>query len=345
MRAMILRQPADAGRTGAGTWLERVDVDEPEAAIGDVVIRVSVCGVCRTDLDLVEGRLPAPAYPVIPGHQAVGTVVAAGAGVSSPVTGDRVGIAWIHSACGTCRWCRSGRENLCPDFQSTGCDVSGGYADLAAVPAAFAHPIPGGLDDAAAAPLLCAGAIGWRALRLAGIEDGEPLGLAGFGASNHLVLQLARTRYPRSPVSVFARDAAEQSFARRLGAAWAGDFAARPPAPLSAIIDTTPAWRPVVAALAALAPGGRLVVNAIRKNPADQDELLKLEYATHLWMEREIRSVANVTRADVREVLAFAVERGIRPTVTELPLEDANAALLALRRGGRVQGATVLRVG
>lgn len=343
MRAMLLRRPPSAN--AEPLMLDVAHVDIPEPATGEILVRVSVCGVCRTDLDVVEGRVVAPRYPIIPGHQIVGRVVALGPGVTELHQDERVGIAWIHSACGVCRWCRSGDENLCPSFESTGCDVNGGYAEFTTVPASFAHPIPPELTDSDAAPLLCAGAIGWRSLRLTNLKDGDPLGLTGFGASAHLVLALARHRYPQSPVYVFARNAAERSFARELGAAWAGDTAESPPQPMSAIIDTTPAWKPVVHALSHLIPGGRLVVNAIRKTRADQGELQRLDYATHLWMEREIKSVANVTRADVREVLAVAVEIGARPTVAELPLTRANDALARLHDATAVRGATVLRVG
>lgn len=342
MRAMLLRRPSPAG---AGPWtpLEAATLPAPAPAPGELRVRVATCGVCRTDLDLAEGRLAAPRYPVIPGHQVVGRVDAAGAGAARFREGDRVGIAWIHAACGACRWCREGRENLCPRFESTGCDAPGGFAEWTTVREDFAFAIPDGIDDAHAAPLLCAGAIGWRSLRLTRLADGAPLGLTGFGASAHLVLQLARHRFPRSPVFVFARGEAERAFARELGAAWAGDTADAPPEPPAAIIDTTPAWKPVVEGLAHLAPGGRLVVNAIRKEARDQGELQRLDYAAHLWMEREVASVANVTRADVREMLEAAAALGLRPTVETLPLEAANEALAAIRRGAQ-RGAKVLRV-
>ena len=340
MRAMIFRG-APAGAAGR---LELVDRPAPAPHDGELLVRVAVCGVCRTDLDVVDGRLAPAELPVVPGHQVVGRVEALGAGVRDMRVGQRVGVAWIHSACGECRWCRDGRENLCPRFVSTGCGHDGGYAELLTVPAPFVHPIPDALDDLVAAPLLCAGAIGWRALRAAGVADGEPLGLTGFGASAHLVLQLARRRLPHSAIYVFARQPEERRFALELGATWAGASDDATPEPLAAIIDTTPVWTPVVDALAHLAPGGRLVVNAIAKQRVDQDALLRLDYATHLWMEREIRSVANVTRADVREMLAAAIDLGLRPTVEELPLERANDALEALRRGERVRGARVLRV-
>jgi alcohol dehydrogenase, propanol-preferring len=342
MRALLLRGPR-AMFSGPAA-LEAASVATPEPAPGEVVVRVSVCGVCRTDLDVVEGRIAAPRYPVIPGHQVIGQVAARGETASGLRDGERVGIAWIHSACGTCRWCVAGTENLCPEFRSTGCDVHGGYAEYVTVPASFAHPIPDALGDAEAAPLLCAGAIGVRSLRLAKLHDGDMLGLTGFGASAHLVLQFARQRYPSTPVFVFARNAAERQFAAELGAAWTGDTIDEPPARLAAIIDTTPAWKPVVDALPNLEPGGRLVINAIRKTSADQHELLRVNYASHLWMERELKSVANVTRADVREALAAAATMGLRPTVTELPLERGAEALASLAAGAAVRGATVLRV-
>jgi len=282
---------------------------------------------------------------VIPGHQAIGRIEQVGDEAHDFRIGDRVGLAWIHFACGQCEWCRGGRENLCPYFRSTGCDENGGYAELVVAPAAFVHVIPAELPDVIAAPLLCAGAIGWRSLRLTQLVDGQALGLTGFGASAHIVLQLARHVYPRSPIYVFARNAREREFARELGAVWAGDIADPPPERMAAIIDTTPAWRPVVSGLGNLLPGGRLVVNAIRKSRADQNELLSLDYASHLWMEREIKSVANVTRADVREMLAAAVEMRLAPAVEELPLADANAALLRIARGEGLRGALALRVG
>lgn len=339
MRAMQLLRPAAI----VSDWkpLEAVDVPRPEPKAGEIRLRVSYCGVCRTDLDLAEGRLAASAYPLIPGHQVVGRVEALGAEVHALHEGDRVGVAWIYSACGACRWCLSEEENLCPSFRGTGCDASGGYAEFMTVPAAFTYRLPEEIADGEAAPLLCAGAIGWRSLRLTDLRNGEPLGLTGFGASAHLVLQLARHRFPQSPVFVFARDEREQAFARELGAAWAGHTEDVPPESLSAIIDTTPAWKPVIAGLRHLEPGGRFVINAIRKSTRDQDELMRLDYSIHLWKERELKSVANVTRQDVREMLTAAAELRLRPTVEVLPLESANAVLAAIQRGS-VHGARVL---
>ena len=342
MQAIRLTRPTHHAKDAL--QLEFVDAPRPPFGENDVLIRVSTCAVCRTDLDVAEGRVSASHYPVVPGHQAVGEIEAVGSLVRERKQGDRVGIAWIRWACGKCRWCVSGQENLCPRFQSNGCDGDGGYAEYVSAPAAFTIPIPASLDDAHAAPLLCAGAIGWRSLRLADIQDGDPLGLTGFGASAHLVLPMARHRHPSSPIYVFARSEKERAFARELGADWAGDATEEPPRPLGAIIDTTPAWKPVVEALSKLMPGGRLVINAIRKNDADRSELMRLKYETDLWMEREIKSVANVTRQDVRDVLDVAARLSLSPTVETAPLAQAGAALERMRTGQAVQGATVLVV-
>jgi alcohol dehydrogenase, propanol-preferring len=342
MHAMLLRNPAPLAH--APRPLEAAEVPTPAPAARELLVRVAVCGVCRTDLDLAEGRLAAPSYPLIPGHQVVGRVAATGAGATAFREGDRVGVAWIHSACGRCRWCAAGLENLCPHFRATGCDVNGGYAEYLVVPEAFAYAVPDGLADTAVAPLLCAGAIGWRSLRLTNLVDGEPLGLTGFGASGHLMLQTARHRFPHSPVYVFARSRGERAFAHELGADWTGDTDDAPPQPMMAVVDTTPAWRPDLAALTHLAPGGRLVINAIRKESRDLDTWLQLDYPSHLWREKEIKSVANVTRADVREFLDAAAQMGLAATHTEVPLADANAALAWLRSGEAIRGSRVLRI-
>lgn len=240
MRAMILRALSDLDENPEP--LEMADLPVPVPGAGEVRIRVSVCGVCHTELDEIEGRMPPPRLPVVPGHQAIGRVDALGPGVEGIHEGDRVGVAWIGSACGRCKYCREGNENLCPFFVATGRDADGGYAEFMTVPAPFAHPIPAVFADVEAAPLLCAGAIGYRSLRLTRLEDGESLGLTGFGASAHLVLKMARHRYPNSRVCVFARSEGERAFARELGAVWAGDATEEPPEKLAAIIDTTPAW-------------------------------------------------------------------------------------------------------
>lgn len=341
MKAMLLDRIASLADNPVP--LRLADWPIPEPGDGDVLIQVSACGVCNTELDEIEGRTPPPRMPVILGHQAVGRVERLGPAAIGPAPGERVGVAWIFHACGVCAHCLAGYENLCADFRATGRDAYGGYAEYMVAPADFVHAIPAAFSDAEAAPLLCAGAIGYRSLFLTGLQNGQTLGLTGFGASAHLVLMMARHRYPDSPVYVFARSPEERAFALELGAAWAGDTDADPPAALDAIIDTTPAWTPILAALARLAPGGRLVVNAIRKEEADKSALLGLDYPAHLWLEKEIKSVANVARSDVREFLALAAEIPIRPEVEEYPLEDANRALLDLKTR-RVRGAKVLRV-
>ncbi|HAX67999.1 MAG TPA: alcohol dehydrogenase [Anaerolineae bacterium] len=307
---------------------------KPTLAAGEVLIKVSRCGVCHTELDEIEGRTPPPLLPVILGHQVVGSVES---------TGQRVGVAWIASACGECDFCKSGRENLCPQFQATGRDIDGGYAEYMKIRADFVHPIPDSLSDSEAAPLLCAGAIGYRSLRLSNLQNGQSLGLMGFGGSNHLVLKLAKHKFPNSQIFVFSRNPAEREFALSLGAAWAGGIEESPPSALDSVVDTTPVWRPEVEALNILKPGGRLVINAIRKEEKDKDVLLQLNYPAHLWMEKEIKSVANVTRADVREFLAIADEAEIKPEFQEYELKDANRALLEMKQG-KIRGAKVLRI-
>lgn len=330
--------------TEAVLLLRMADWPKPTPAAHELLVKVSVCGVCHTELDEIEGRTPPPQLPTILGHQIVGRVEACGSSVREFRTGDRVGIAWIFSACGECAACRSGQENLCPQFRATGRDAPGGYAEYVCVPSQFAFAIPVSLADNDAAPLLCAGAIGYRSLRLTNLRDGQSLGLTGFGASAHLVLKMVRHLYPQTRVFVFSRTDGERQFARELGAAWAGHTAEQAPESLQAIIDTTPAWSPIVSALANLVPGGRLVVNAIRKEEADKQSLLQLDYPRDLWLEKEIKSVANVTRRDVAEFLELAAAWQLRPEVQEYPLADANQALLDLKQK-RIRGAKVLRVG
>ena len=342
MKAMVLNALANLADNPTPLSLQELPVPTPTE--GEVLLRVLTCGVCHTELDEIEGRTPPPVLPVVLGHQAVGEVVGHGPGGQALADGQRVGVAWIHSACGVCPHCQRGAENLCAAFRATGRDHDGGYAEYMTVPSAFAFPIPEAFSDAEAAPLLCAGAIGYRSLRLCDHIDGQRLGLTGFGASAHLVLKMAAHRFPNSEVFVFARSEKERAFALELGAAWAGDTNDPPPALLDQIIDTTPVWRPILAALEALAPGGRLVINAIRKEPADKTSLLQLSYPEHLWMEKEIKSVANVARRDVTEFLQLAADMGIRPEVQEYELADANRALLELKQR-KIRGGKVLRIG
>jgi propanol-preferring alcohol dehydrogenase len=254
-----------------------------------------------------------------------------------------VGVAWIASACGHCQFCLSGQENLCSEFKATGRDINGGYAEYMKVRADFVHPIPDSISDSEAAPLLCAGAVGYRALKLCNLQDAQSLGLMGFGGSNHIVLKTAKYKYPNSQIFVFSRNPQEREFALSLGAGWAGAIDEIPPEELDAIIDTTPVWGPISEGLKRLKPGGRLVVNAIRKEEADKDVLLKLDYPSQLWMEKEIKSVANVTRADVREFLDLAAEAHIKPDYQEFEFENANRALLEMKQGN-IRGAKVLRL-
>ncbi len=339
MKAMVLNEICSLRDNHAP--LKLVELPEPVPSEEEILVKVSACGVCHTELDEIEGRTPPPRFPIVPGHQVVGRVAACGDKAKAFKTGDRVGVAWIHSTCGVCKYCTGGNENLCRDFRATGRDVNGGYAEYITVPESFAYNIPEVFSDAEAAPLLCAGAIGYRSLRLTGLTDGENLGLTGFGASGHLVLKLVKHLYPSTKVFVFARNAEERAFSLELGAVWTGKIGEESPEKLHSVIDTTPAWKPVVEALRNLEPGGRLVVNAIRKEEMDKEYLLQLDYPTHLWMEKEIKSVANVARRDVAEFLELAAGMGIKSEIEEFPLEQANEALVELKTR-RVRGAKVL---
>jgi propanol-preferring alcohol dehydrogenase len=341
MKTMVLHTICDLKENKRP--LELVNLPEPVPGEKEMLIKVSACGVCHTELDEIEGRTPPPHFPVVLGHQVIGRVEKTGSHVQKFNLGDRVGIAWIYSTCGKCKFCLSEQENLCPEFRATGRDANGGYAQYMTVLEDFVYPIPDLFSDAEAAPLLCAGAIGYRSLRLTGIRDGQNLGLTGFGASAHLVLKMTRHKYPNSRVFVFARSAKEQEFAKELGAVWAGDTEKEAPEKLDCIIDTTPVWKPVVEALKNLERGGRLVINAIRKEDVDKEYLLKLEYPAHLWLEKEIKSVANVERRDVSEFLELAAEIPITPEVQEFALEDANKALIELKER-KIRGAKVLRI-
>ena len=341
MKAMVLKKICSLAENKYP--LELVNQVEPVPNNKEILIKVSTCGVCHTELDEIEGRSPPPQLPIILGHQIVGRVAQNGPQADRFKTGDRVGVAWINSACGSCVMCRSGTENLCQEFQATGRDVQGGYAEFTTVPENFAYPLPERFTDSQAAPLLCAGAIGYRSLHLTGIEDGFTLGLTGFGASAHLVLKMAAHKFPNSRVCVFARSQKERAFARELGAHWAGGTEATAPEKLDCMIDTTPAWRPVVEALKNLKSGGRLVINAIRKEESDKNALLNIDYPTHLWMEKEIKTVANVARRDVLEFLSLAGEMPIVPEIQEYALEDANLALIELKER-KIRGAKVLRI-
>lgn len=342
MKAMVLKSITNL--PGTRLPLEPADLPMPIPQENDILVKVSACGVCHTELDEIEGRTPPSKLPIVLGHQVIGHVEKAGGKAARFKTGDRIGIAWIYSACGKCTFCRNGMENLCDDFKAMGRDVNGGYAEYTAVSENFAYPIPAIFSDSEAAPLLCAGAIGYRSLRLAGVVDGDRIGLTGFGASGHLVLKMARYQYPRAKIFVFSRTEGERRFSKELGAVWAGGMEERSPEKLHAIIDTTPAWRPIIEALRNLEKGGRLVINAIRKENSDKDSLLRLDYPRDLWQEKEIKSVANITRQDVEDFLRMAAAIPIRPDIQEYPLEEANLALLELKER-KIRGAKVLRMG
>ncbi|MCW5892702.1 MAG: zinc-dependent alcohol dehydrogenase family protein [bacterium] len=325
MRAMVLE--------ASGRPLALCDVPSPVAGPGQVVLRVLACAVCRTDLHVVDGELPHPALPLVPGHEIVGTVVEVGAGVSAPREGDVVGVPWLGWTCGVCRWCTSGRENLCERARFTGYQHDGGYAELVAADHRFCFPIPAGYTPVAAAPLLCAGLIGHRSLRMAGAA--RRLGIYGFGAAAHIVTQVAR--YEGREVYAFVRpgDTAATAFARRCGAAWAGGSDAPAPVPLDAAILFAPVGALVPSALRAVDRAGVVVCGGIHMSdiPAFSYDLL--------WSERVVRSVANLTRADASDFLAIAPRVPVETTTCTYPLEAANAALDDLR-AGRFEGAAVL---
>jgi propanol-preferring alcohol dehydrogenase len=328
-RAMVLERP---GPAAAGPL--RAAAREPEApGPGMILLRVAACGVCRTDLQLVEGDIALRKVPVVPGHQIVGRVEAVGAGVTGWRVGDRAGVAWLAGTDGVCDKCRSGRENLCPHATFTGWDVDGGYATHATARADFALHLPDGFDDLAAAPLLCGGVIGYRSLARSGIQPGGRLGLYGFGASALITLQVARHRGCR--IFVATRSAAEQERARALGAEWAGGYDQPPPEPLDAAITFAPSGDVVRAALRAVDRGATVAINAIHL-----DRLPEMPY-DELWWERRLASVANFTRADATEFLALAAEIPVRTSFETHPLDDANVALDRLKRG-EVRGAAVL---
>jgi propanol-preferring alcohol dehydrogenase len=338
MKAMVLSKSRPI-ETGGKDPLEMVDLPVPAPAPDQLLIKVSVCGICHTEIDEIEGRLVPPRYPIVPGHEIVGRVHAVGSDVRKFSPGDRVGVAWIHSSCGRCSFCAREEENLCDDFRATGLHAHGGYAEYTVVSQDFAYPIPQSFTDSEAAPLLCAGVIGYRALRLSSIRSGEVLGLYGFGASAHIAIQVAKHRGCK--VFVFTREGQKdhQDLALKLGADWVGVTGEMPPQRLRCAIDFTPVGEPVREALRVLEKGGRVVINAIRKvNPIPE-----LDYAQLVWHEREIKSVANVTRQDALEFLPLAAQIGIKPEVREFTLEQANEALLLLKQG-KMHGAGVLRI-
>lgn len=330
MKAMVLNRTGEI----ASHPLAMQDRPIPEPGPGQVLVKVHVCGVCRTDLHVVEGELPDIALPIVPGHEAVGTVARLGPGVTGLQPDDRVGIAWLQGTCGRCGFCSSGRENLCLRAQFTGYQVDGGYAEYAVVPARFAYPIPPVFSDEEAAPLLCAGIIGYRALRLSGIKPGQRLGLYGFGASAHIAIQIAR--YWDCEVYVSSLRKAHQDLARALGARWVGGVTERPPVQLQGAIMFAPAGELVPPALRALERGGTLALAGIHMSP-----IPALDYDREVFGERVLRSVTANTRQDGLDLLDVAASIPIRPHTLRFTLEQANEALQALK-AGTFQGAAVL---
>jgi len=335
MRAMVLTKSAPAEQK----HLQMVDLPIPAPAAHEILLKVSVCGACHTDLDEVEGRLTPSEFPIVPGHQVVGTVADKGKNVTKFNLDDRVGVTWLFWACGKCDFCKEGQENLCSDAKWTGKDANGGYAEYMVICEDFAYHIPDRFSDSQAAPLLCAGVIGYRTLRLAEITDGQKIGLLGFGASAHIVIQIIKYKFPNSPVFVFTKTAEHARLAESLGAVWTGRSGNKPPVKLNKVMDFTPVGECVRDALAVLDRGGRLVINAIRK----ETPVPALDYAEFLWLEREIKSVANVTRADAEEFLPLAAQIPIIPTIEEFPLAQANDVLLLIKHS-KLKAAGVLIV-
>jgi propanol-preferring alcohol dehydrogenase len=330
MKAAVLRRTASIDSLP----LSFEDIPVPEPGPGEVRVRVRACGVCRTDLHVIESDLERRTLPIVPGHEIVGTIDTLGAGVKDLALGQRVGIAWLRGTCGTCELCREGRTNLCPDAQFTGWTHDGGYAEFATVPAAWAYPIPDLFSDDEAAPLLCAGIIGYRALRLSLVRPGERLGLYGFGGSAHIVLQIALHR--GCLVYVCSLREEHRRLAREMGATWVGGAAETPPVPLHGSILFAPAGELVPPALRALRPGGTLACAGIHMSPIPE-----IDYDRDLFRERTLRSVTANTREDGLELLREAAAIPIRPRTEPFPLAEANRAL-ALLKAGRIRGAAVL---
>jgi len=332
MKAMTLREPR---LIGDGP-LVMAEVERPTPGPKEVLLKILTCGICHTDIHIVEGELPSRKLPIIPGHQIVGVVESAGKNVTRFKVGNKVGVAWLNSSCGKCEFCLKGKENLCEKARFTGYDVNGGYAEYTVVSQDFAYSIPKGFSNTEAAPLLCAGVIGFRALRLSEIERGGRLGLFGFGASAHIVIQIAK--HWGCQVYVFTRGEEHRKLARELGAVWAGGAEDTPPVKMQSTIIFAPAGKLVLDALRVLEKGGTLALAGIYMTPVPQ-----MDYQEHLYYEKTVRTVANSTRKDAQDLLKLAGEIPIHTEVQEFSMEEANRALLLLKQG-KIQGAGVLRV-
>ncbi|MEM2207326.1 MAG: zinc-binding alcohol dehydrogenase family protein [Sulfolobales archaeon] len=349
MKAAVLREAVEIRVDGLPRrypelpWCEDPlaieDYPDPTPGPGQVMLEVLACGVCYTDIDIIEGRVQCR-IPVVPGHQIVGRVVEVGpeAGINYPVIGETVGVAWVGKTCGRCSYCSIGSENLCTEFMATGCHHNGGYAEYAIAYADFVYRIPSSADHVNIAPLLCAGAVGYRALKLANLKDGLRLGLFGFGASAHIILQVVKKLFPSVEVYAFSRSLEHRELAEKLGADWAGLPSDAPPRRLDRAIDFTPVGEITVRALELLDRGGILVMNVIRKQTP-----ITLDYTSHLWLEKTVRSVANVTRSDVAELLSIASKYGLKTEVQVYALEEVNRALRDLKMA-KVRGSAVLKL-
>lgn len=320
------------------------EIAEPEIENeNEIIIKVHSCGICHTEIDEIEGRAMPAFFPIILGHQIAGTVYKTGKKVKKFKPGDRAGAGWIYSSCQLCFFCKNGLENLCKNFKGTGKDANGGYAEFFKINEDYAFKLPESFSFEEIAPLFCAGAIGYRSLKLTGLKDGENIGLVGFGASGHLVLKMIKFLFPSSKIFVFSRTMAERELSLKLGAFWAGDIEENPPERLNAAIDTTPVWKPPISVLKYLFPSGKLVINAIRKEDIDKDFLLKINWERDLWLEKEIKSVANVTRNDIKDFLEIAEKANIKPEIEIYSFDKANEALIDIKEK-KIRGAKVLKI-
>lgn len=341
MKAWVIDKICDINSIDSPLSLINLEIPEPKD--DEVLLKVLACGICHTEIDEIEGRTPPPVLPVIPGHQVIGKIIKINNNNNSFKIGDIVGVGWIYSACGNCEFCKKGLENLCNNFLATGRDKNGGYAEYMIANVNYIYKIPSYLEFYEAAPLLCAGAIGYRALKLTNLKNGENIGLMGFGASAHIVVKILKTLYPDTKIYVFARNKNEQQFAIELGCYWAGDIDSVPPELMNAMIDTTPVWTTIIYSLEKLKPSGRLIINAIRKENIDIQSLLKIDYKNHLWMEKEIKTVANITKNDIKEFFEIVEKIKIKPEIQTYKFEEANKALKEIKNQ-KIRGAKVLMV-
>lgn len=341
MKAWVIEKISNISETK--NFLNLIELEDPIPLKDEIIIKVYACGICHTEIDEIEGRAMPSFFPIIPGHQIVGEVVEVGKEVNKFKVGDRAGAGWIYFCCEKCEYCKKGLENLCSNFKATGKDVHGGYAEYFKIKESFAFHLPKSFSYEEIAPLFCAGAIGYRALKLASPKDEQNIGLIGFGASAHIVLKLIRALFPFSKVFVFARNPEERKFALNLGAFWTGDIGETPPQKIHCAIDTTPVWKPPLSVLKFLVPGGRLVINAVRKENIDKEALLSLDYSQDLWLEKEIKTVANVTRKDIIEFLKIAETFNIRPYIEIYPFQKAEQAIRDIKEK-KIKGAKVLRI-